>query len=1086
MSATKVPSIPAPTDANLRDVARAVKGVLDVREGLLGDPLDRFVTLRELVDGGLAGTFTGSGGRLTPTTPVGTDPGAFETYDPTADLTIPPPPEGFVATGLFAAIKLDWLAPQIKNYAYTEIWRSDINALGTAVLIGTSNGTSFTDYLGTGATRFYWARFVSQANVTGPYNSTNGTSASTAQDPEYLLEVLTGEITETQLYQDLGNRINLIDGPNTLSGSVNARVKVVQDIASVKNRSYYTTEPPVSTAGNPLVLGDLWFDTNDSNRLYRWNGSAWDPAADTRVGSLVTGLDAEVISRVNGDLAETRRRDALYAASFAGSGNNYKFFVQESQPAGTEIGDIWSWVNTTTGAVTFRRFNGSAWIDSSSNRRAATYKGASSTPPAADLVIGDLYFDTDDKRVYVFNGSAWTIKQTTMPDVAAFVYSEEIARVDADGALGQRISTVSATKTRTYYQTTAPTGTTEAPLVEGDLWFDIDDSNRVYRWSGTAWQNGRDGSIAIVDARVTNVEEAKIGYCKINNLATDHADKFGCEAAGGTWVAGLPLATAVKQVAVTDGSTTATLEQRFTAQKGTNNQLLAQYSVKIDNNGHVSGFGLSSTAVNGVPTSAFIVRADRFALAGPNDATDPLGTLNPTRLPFIVATSPTTINGVAVPAGTYINTAFIGSATITKAQIGSIYADRIDAGYTSSVDLESSTFYGSEFYIGGTVTYEFNDPQRPTQKTGIATVSNPNIALKNTGAEFNVNFFKIRNGTDTYVPFQVVNGVVNIGVGMIGDGTITNAKIGNFIRSTNYSPGSQGWIINKDGTAEFGAASIRGQLTASQIDSRNLTIRDASGNILFGAGANLPINLISGLGSLASKNSVSVGSGEVSGLGSLATKSSVSATSGEVTGLGVLATRDEVLIGQHVKVYNPATNAIEVIAIGDFVNRLSKINNSNISTFMESAAIGNAYIGNAAVGTLNIAGEAVTIPVYAEGFLPALVTDSWSADIASASFNVSGLDPSGLARVAVTAALQAYPTDASAANLEFGIFASGTFNTASTSTLKDFGISVTTMGSFLVPNGTHTVSVRVRCAPGAASSKYVNMIGRFISLTVKR
>ena len=32
----------------------------------------------------------------------------------------------------------------------------------------------------------------------------------------------------------------------------------------------------------------------------------------------------------------------------------------------------------------------------------------------------------------------------------------------------------------------------------------------------------------------------------------------------------------------------------------------AQYSVKIDNNNHVSGFGLSSTLVDATPTSAFI------------------------------------------------------------------------------------------------------------------------------------------------------------------------------------------------------------------------------------------------------------------------------------------------------------------------------------------------------------------------------------------------------------------------------------------------------------------------------------------------
>jgi hypothetical protein len=69
------------------------------------------------------------------------------------------------------------------------------------------------------------------------------------------------------------------------------------------------------------------------------------------------------------------------------------------------------------------------------------------------------------------------------------------------------------------------------------------------------------------------------------------------------------------------------------------------------------------------------------------------------------------------------------------------------------------------------------------------------------------------------------------------DGSITVSASGG-VFSSNWSPGSTGWALTPTG-AEFGAASIRGQLVASQIDTRNLTIRDAAGNVLFGAGTNL-------------------------------------------------------------------------------------------------------------------------------------------------------------------------------------------------------------------------------------------------------
>ena len=52
-------------------------------------------------------------------------------------------------------------------------------------------------------------------------------------------------------------------------------------------------------------------------------------------------------------------------------------------------------------------------------------------------------------------------------------------------------------------------------------------------------------------------------------------------------------------------------------------------------------------------------------------------------------------------------------------------------------------------------------------------------------------------------PFTVQNGQVFMRSAFIQDGTITNAKIGEYISSTNYIAGQQGWILKKDGTFEI-------------------------------------------------------------------------------------------------------------------------------------------------------------------------------------------------------------------------------------------------------------------------------------------
>jgi len=46
-------------------------------------------------------------------------------------------------------------------------------------------------------------------------------------------------------------------------------------------------------------------------------------------------------------------------------------------------------------------------------------------------------------------------------------------------------------------------------------------------------------------------------------------------------------------------------------------QLYAQYTVKVDTNGYVTGFGLANTVNNGTPTSSFIVRTDTFSIVSP-------------------------------------------------------------------------------------------------------------------------------------------------------------------------------------------------------------------------------------------------------------------------------------------------------------------------------------------------------------------------------------------------------------------------------------------------------------------------------------
>lgn len=80
------------------------------------------------------------------------------------------------------------------------------------------------------------------------------------------------------------------------------------------------------------------------------------------------------------------------------------------------------------------------------------------------------------------------------------------------------------------------------------------------------------------------------------------------------------------------------------------------------------------------------------------------------------------------------------------------------------------------------------------------------------------------NGT-YQTPFYVTNGAMyvreafikdaSIGTAKIADAAITTAKIAQQIQSTNYASGSTGWMINKNGSAEFNNVTVRGAVYAN-------------------------------------------------------------------------------------------------------------------------------------------------------------------------------------------------------------------------------------------------------------------------------
>ncbi|MDT7194729.1 DUF1983 domain-containing protein [Citrobacter freundii] len=104
---------------------------------------------------------------------------------------------------------------------------------------------------------------------------------------------------------------------------------------------------------------------------------------------------------------------------------------------------------------------------------------------------------------------------------------------------------------------------------------------------------------------------------------------------------------------------------------------------------------------------------------------------------------------------------------------------------------------------------------------------------------FNANQFVLMSGSgDTqYSPFASINGQVFISDVFIQNGSITNAKIGNFIQSNNFVAGSAGWRIDKNGNAE-----LHGKLYA---DSGQFAFNGTNNTVVIN-GNGLTVNLSGG------------------------------------------------------------------------------------------------------------------------------------------------------------------------------------------------------------------------------------------------
>lgn len=133
--------------------------------------------------------------------------------------------------------------------------------------------------------------------------------------------------------------------------------------------------------------------------------------------------------------------------------------------------------------------------------------------------------------------------------------------------------------------------------------------------------------------------------------------------------------------------------------------------------------------------------------------------------------------------------------------------------------------------VDGKVTLNWSVRMQYETASGLYKWAGVGLGLENgpggLQSQFIIDADRFAIGQAGSVPFAVQGGQTFIKSAFIQDGTITNAKIGNYIQSNNYDPGKAGWKLFFDGTFEINGV-VPGQ-GRSMMTNRSLRFWDNGG-----------------------------------------------------------------------------------------------------------------------------------------------------------------------------------------------------------------------------------------------------------------
>lgn len=730
------------------------------------------------------------------------------------DTTPPTTPSNLSAVGGSKYITITWTNPADQDLSHVEVWENDTDNLNTASLVGESSSSNFMrPNLANNITRYYWVRAVDLSlNKSGFTSSVNATT--------------------------------LLVTPNDFNDAVN---DLFQEAGA------FGIEPVSSLPSSGNFDGQLVLLLSDIT-IYRWDDTTSSWSTDVFTASSVDAGSITFASFASG-IEPVSIVSSLPTVS-GYTGPKIVLLTTDNKIYRLDSGAWTTAVPTTdiTGTIGENLFSD----DLRPVERVSSL-------PTTGLTQGRIVLLTTDNKLYRYTGNEWT-SAVPSTDITGQVNSGQIAdaaitasKIGADAVTTAKIAVGAITSTELGVDAVTSAKISDSAITAAKIGNNAVTTAKIANDAVTADIISA-GAITETKIAADAVTTAKIAANAITASEIAAGSITSSEIAANTISAGNIAAGAISATEIASGAVTtgklaagAVTANEIAADAITTEKIAAEAVTAVEiTSGAITTAKIAAGAVTASEIAAGSITTGKIAAGAVTANEIAANTITATE----IAAGAVTANEIAANtittgkiAADAITANEIAANAITASEIATnaVTADAIAANSVGTSELVADSVTAGIIAAGAVSTSELAADAITSDKIAAGAIVAESIAADavtsakigtdqvtaNKIAASSIITSKIATGAVTAAKISVSElsaisadlGTISVDSAHIDDAAITSAKIASSIQSNNYSAGSAGWKIQKNGSAEFNGVVISRQLL---VDSGTLNVGNVS------------------------------------------------------------------------------------------------------------------------------------------------------------------------------------------------------------------------------------------------------------------